>query len=198
MQLTVNAPNPNWILPDYFWSKTHTIGSAKATFIFIDTDFLMHGDEGDEEGMTKAFKGLGWSTAANTAEKQMDWIKNELQKASDSDYIFVTGHHPMGDCVAGENIKAVERILISFKVSAYFCGHFHTTQYMKIDSTQFIQVGASAFTGTKECGGDRDGTFLAGTHFGNAVLTESGFQVDLVSGDGQIVDSIKGTPRSKA
>ncbi|KAF7639725.1 Metallophos domain-containing protein [Meloidogyne graminicola] len=68
------------------------------------------------------------------AKRQWKWIEKQL-KNSDADYLFVAGHYPIySTCEHGgfQCLQKLDSLLHKFGVNAYFCGHDHNLQHIKI------------------------------------------------------------------
>ena len=85
-------------------------------------------------------------------QKQLKWIDSVLANSPEK-YKIVVGHHPIYSAGYGhgnqsELIAQLKPILEKNKVSMYFCGHSHSSQYLKKpDSTiEYVVAGAGSST----------------------------------------------------
>ncbi|CAK5051947.1 unnamed protein product [Meloidogyne enterolobii] len=69
------------------------------------------------------------------AKKQWKWIEKQLEN-SNADYLFVAGHYPIYSTCEHGGFKCLQQLdilLYKFGVNAYFCGHDHNLQHIKIE-----------------------------------------------------------------
>lgn len=189
-------------MPDFFHSKTFNAGSKRVTFLFIDTDLLNYGYSGNGETEAPAnqlvsnFESQGWVVSSNTLEEQLAWIDERLNNAStESDYIFVAGHHDLVTC--GNNSTGMirlQRLLENYKVNAYFFGHKHALGSAKVNDVLYVQSGAG---GQEESACSGRGIWGEGNLFGFASVTISGksFTTDFIKNDGTKLHSVSGSAR---
>ncbi|KAI9353491.1 Metallo-dependent phosphatase-like protein, partial [Obelidium mucronatum] len=146
--------NPQWILPDYFYTKRVLIPgttSKYASFIFLDTNLLQYGYKPGGE-MEHNFKSAGWTQKSNSIEKQIQWLEMALFAANKDEFVFVLGHHGCFSCeIDVKESKDMHRVLDlinKYRVTAYMHGHHHTLAYYYTNnnSTLHIQSGAGGRT----------------------------------------------------
>ena len=162
----------------------------------MDTNLINNGYEGDRTAMKENFRRLGWTADKRVLERQVEWVEKTLQKASKADFIFVAGHHPLGTCPRQENgsMPRIKELLLKHRVSAYFFGHHHVLQTTSIENTLFVQSGAG---GKSEAMCEDAVGWGASNQFGFAMTTvsETGFQVEFVNDQGQILKRVLGSRR---
>lgn len=197
--------NPRWIMPDLFYTKTFNFAGKVVAMVFIDTNLLHYGYNGTGEAkfpgnqLLPNFIDQGWTPDSNELENQLDWIKSQLNLYSDSDYLFVAGHHDLVTC--GNNATGMLQLkdmMEEFKVSAYFFGHKHALGTARMNGVVYVQSGAG---GQKEdaCpppSGTTD-AWSEGNIFGFASVKVSinNFTVDFIKNDASDLFSITGTSR---
>ncbi|CAD5111450.1 DgyrCDS759, partial [Dimorphilus gyrociliatus] len=147
--LYTNRSN-SWYFPHYYYTQSHNIPFSKKTvqFVMIDT-ILLCGNTGYD---------ILYDQPKNVDNKkakvQLDWIENELKKST-ADYLIVSGHFPMYSIAEHGPTKCLidklEPLFIKYQVSAYFCGHDHNLQHLRVGNIDYLLSGASNFidTGTQ-------------------------------------------------
>lgn len=159
-QISYSKENPRWGLENYFWTRSFVLPSPSKSvrnttvdIIFIDTNLLVNGYDGDRRAMKENFKRLGWVKGSGVQEKQFKWIERKLQAVTQSDYVLVVGHHPLGTCPHQEIglMPRLKTLLVQNRVSAYFFGHHHALQATQIQDTLFIQTGAGGRQAEEMC-----------------------------------------------
>ncbi|MCW5908734.1 MAG: metallophosphoesterase [Chitinophagales bacterium] len=109
--------NPHWKMPsDYFAMETKTADNTQVTFVFTNTEPLVHSN----------------NTATNNQWKFID----STLSASNSAWKLVVGHHPVysSNPMHGDSPPLIEKlkpILEKYNVQAYFCGHDHDLQHQQ-------------------------------------------------------------------
>ncbi len=132
-----------WQMPDRYYSKSIRISdNTELLLVFIDTPPLIDKYRQSEEHP---------DARKQDADKQLRWIDNTL-KSSTAKWKIVMGHHPV---YAGTNKEEEERIdmqlnlmplLKKHQVDAYYCGHIHNFQHIKmpgVDIDYFVNSSAS-------------------------------------------------------
>jgi len=87
------------------------------------------------------------------AKEQWEWIEEQLNKST-ADYLFVSGHYPIYSTCEHGGIKCLQqldRLLHKYKVNAYFSGHDHNLQHIRVkddtgDEMNYIVSGAGSRT----------------------------------------------------
>lgn len=78
---------------------------------------------------TNAFAGVKFAPGLEPGSKQYKWLERYLQKASEKTWKFVVLHHPLYSTGAHtpleEEIKALEPLLLKYKVDLVLQGHDH-------------------------------------------------------------------------
>jgi tartrate-resistant acid phosphatase type 5 len=151
-QIAYSKISRRWNMPARYYSKeillkkekeVETAGKEKSKgkvlFIMIDTDPMLH------------------EATADYTEKQLLWIKETLEKASDDvKWKIVVGHHPF--YTVGPRInnydtltmrKNLSKLFDDHKVDVYLSGHEHSLQHLKPEgyTHQFISGAGSELTG---------------------------------------------------
>jgi hypothetical protein len=169
-----------------------------AAFIYLDVNLIANGYDGDRPAMKENFKRLGWTPENKALERQMDWIKNTLERYKDSDYIFVAGHYPLGTCPDQESgqMPALKSLLFDYRVSTYFFGHQHTLQFTSQNSTLFVQSGAA---GKTEDICENNVGWAVGNTYGYVMVHvhKKSLRIDYMSSKNEVLASYFGASRNK-
>lgn len=118
-----------WNMPDRYYNFDRTSDDdARLSFIFIDTSPFDH-DYYTEETYRSA-------VITQDTAKQKIWLDSLLNIKQSSDWLFVSGHHPMytgGKRANEENTvrQELESLFKKYKVPFYFAGHEHDLQHIK-------------------------------------------------------------------
>ncbi|TPX70235.1 hypothetical protein SpCBS45565_g01856 [Spizellomyces sp. 'palustris'] len=138
-----------WRMDDFFWDMEIPYGQGKkAGFVFIDTDLLYYGYDGDNKypAIAENFAAHNWTAQHHSIEAHLARIEKQLQKYDDKDYLLVSGHHPLGTCTAEKNMTSLLALLDKYAPTAYMYGHVHSLQYTvrqnKKGNTMYLQSGA--------------------------------------------------------
>jgi len=73
---------------------------------------------------------------------KLDWYESELNKYSDSEKIFVFGHHPPFEIYSGKTTSGKDFFSLNAEhnVFAYFCGHGHESIFQNVNSMFAIET----------------------------------------------------------
>ncbi|KAJ3252926.1 Tartrate-resistant acid phosphatase type 5 [Boothiomyces macroporosus] len=188
--------HPRWTLPDYFYTKTVKLQGFTVGFVFIDTDLLFYGYNGE---LAQDFKTKGWTIENQTHQKQLDWISSQLQQMQSYEYIIVLGHHHLVTCDGtGVYMGSLLSLFDQYKVSSYMYGHKHTLKSAKYQNTLFIQSGAGGQVEglcTNDIQGSSEQWGASSYGFVAVDVTRSSLNVDFVDLNGNILHSTLIAPR---
>ena len=85
-------------MPDFFYVKRAELeNGAHASFIFVDTQLLYYGLEGQTPEMKTNFVNAGWDSP-EVISKQLAWIDKALEDANKDEFVFLIGHHLVFEC----------------------------------------------------------------------------------------------------
>ena len=134
-QMEYNSVDKRWNLPNYWYSKIFNSvcptgkicdDSFTAHFVFIDTQIFQPTVGNFVYGHPERFTML---------KDHMTWFENEL-RTSTANWLFVVGHYQMY-LNQGDNkplISLLKEKMLKYKVDAYFCGHIHNLQILKLNN----------------------------------------------------------------
>lgn len=133
-QFEYQRVNPRWHMPSRYFTHVEQLGvGVTAKFFFIDTNG--HGSGEDD------------SKASELDRAQFDWLERELAD-SKAPWKFVVGHHPVfSGGYHGSSpalIQMLKPLLDKYNVQAYFCGHDHDMQHLKVDNVHYIITGSGS------------------------------------------------------
>ncbi|ORY47058.1 Metallo-dependent phosphatase [Rhizoclosmatium globosum] len=200
----IKYKDPLWMLPDFFYAKRVVVSAGVyATFVFIETDYLVYGEQGENAAMASNFKRQGWSSKAETNKKQLAWIENTISKANNDAYIIVVGHHPTYSCAkdVSSDMKDLLDIINKWNVNLYVNGHSHNMAgYLtRGGKTLHVQAGSGGQT-SKLCDpldkSYKEGHASKTLGFAHLSLSKNGGLVDWVSEKGDVVFSMEVGPRT--
>ena len=141
-QLDYARTHPGWKLParDYTFSKRLTL-LHRVQFFCIDTNPFAPEFAG----------GVIAQVAAQDSTRQLRWLDSALT-ASRATWKIVVGHHPIFSTGHHGDTPLVKQrilpILKKHRVQAYFCGHDHDLQHLRVDGMDFVVTGAAGQTRT--------------------------------------------------
>ncbi len=134
-----------WKMPSRYYTFTKKISDKTSIrFVIIDTSPFQ---EVYREN-AKAYDNIDQQDTA----KQIKWIDSVLANSKEK-WKFVMGHHPLyaSDTASHNNSMELRRqlqpLLEKYKVQAYFAGHKHAMEYLKLDNNDvdyFISGAAGA------------------------------------------------------
>lgn len=110
-QIEYSKVNELWNIPSFNYDFTIDLGPfGKASFYFIDTSLLVYGYNGERSSGSKKMPlhfaeyvslpyifRQGWTEENDSINTQLNAIQERLS-ADESEYIFVSGHHPTSFC----------------------------------------------------------------------------------------------------
>jgi len=166
VQIDFTAQSDRWHFPDYFYSfdktfKTNDSKEIKASFIMVDTQLLDHESHlkynttyADTTSNLIALDFMGDNSSCHIqfwheiSRKYAHfdsfvWIENELQRANDSDFIFLGGHYPVFSvCDHGPtpSLLRMRPLFEEYSVTAFLSGHDHCQSVVQEDPTKPVYV----------------------------------------------------------
>ena len=139
-QLDYGKTHPRWIMPDRYYSKVYPVDPATSLECFyIDTCPFIEEYRNNPEFSELAGQDTG---------KQLAWLQQSLA-ASQAQWKLVFGHHPVysSGLAHGNQPEIIEHILPllqKYKVQAYFAGHDHDLEHLKVGNLDLIVSGAGS------------------------------------------------------
>jgi len=140
-QLEYSKLHPRWNMPARYYSQVHAIDPAtKLEIFYIDTSpFIV------------AYRNhhlIAPNIASQDTAQQLRWLEQSLV-ASTAQWKFVMGHHPIysSGIAHGDQPEIIEHILPllqKYKVNAYFAGHDHDLEHLKVGNLDLIISGAGS------------------------------------------------------
>jgi len=142
-----------WTFPSLFYKVKYSFGDQRSSrserttveMLFIDT-IVLCGNTVDVQGESL----LSWLFAKKKtpngpepeyiqlAKEQWEWIEETL-RTSTADYLFVNGHYPVYSVSEHGPFKCLidklDPMLRKYNVNAYFSGHDHNLQHIRINQT---------------------------------------------------------------
>lgn len=191
-QIDYSKISRRWNVPALYFTQYFQLEdkSGQAAFIFIDTNPFV--------SKYRKYDGMmGENVKKQDTQKQLAWLKSELEKAKKTaKWVFVVGHHPLytggvrKTAEETEEIRKVfEPVFQNYGVDAYFCGHEHDLQVIhpKGKVLQFLSGAGSAIRKS----GETDGTHFAVSDGGfmSFSVTEKTLRLNVINGEGKILFS---------
>ena len=139
-QLAYGATHPRWIMPARYYTKTYPVdATATVDFFYIDTCPFVAEYQNNPE-----FADI----PAQDSKAQLQWLEQALA-ASTAQWKLVFGHHPIysSGLAHGNQPEMIEHILPllqTYKVQAYFAGHDHDLEHLKVGNLDLIVSGAGS------------------------------------------------------
>lgn len=139
-QLEYAKTHPRWIMPARYYSHLYPIdASTNLECFYIDTCPFI-----GEYQHNPMFSDI----PAQDADRQLKWLDRSLA-ASKAEWKLVFGHHPIySSGIAHGNqpemIKLILPLLQKYKVQAYFAGHDHDLEHLKVGELDLIVSGAGS------------------------------------------------------
>jgi acid phosphatase len=140
-QVEYGKTHPRWGMPARYYSQSHAIDpSTKLDLFYIDTSpFIL---------AYKEHHLIAPNIATQNTAAQLQWLDQALG-ASTAQWKFVMGHHPAysSGLAHGNQPEIIEHILPllqKHKVHAYFAGHDHDLEYLKVGDLNLIVSGAGS------------------------------------------------------
>ena len=147
-QLDYGKTHSRWIMPARYYTHSHQVDAATTLDCFyIDTCPFIQ-----EYHLNPDFAA---ELAGQDAGKQLAWLERALA-ASTAQWKLVFGHHPVysSGIAHGNQPEIIEHILPllqKYGVQAYFAGHDHDLEHLKVGDVDLIVSGAgSEFRPVKE------------------------------------------------
>lgn len=144
-QIAYSKKSNRWKMPARYFTLVKNIDPNTAVrFVFIDTNPFVQQYLQNPSTYSDILQ--------QNTQKQLIWIDSVLANSTEK-YKIVVGHHPIYSAGYGhgnqdELITQLKPILEKNHVSMYFCGHSHSSQYLKrIDSAiEYVVAGAGSST----------------------------------------------------
>lgn len=139
-QLEYGKTHPRWTIPARYYSQVHQVTPAmQLECFFLDTCPFVKEYQNNPE-----FSDL----SAQDPDTQLEWLDSSLS-ASKAEWKLVFGHHPtyssgLAHGNQPEIIQHVLPILEKHHVQAYFAGHDHDLEHLKLDHLDLIVSGAGS------------------------------------------------------
>jgi tartrate-resistant acid phosphatase type 5 len=140
-QLDYAKTHPRWNMPARYYSQVHDIGPAtKLEIFYIDTNPFVVAYKTDSR-MSK-------NVLTQDSAAQLRWLEKGLA-ASTAQWKLVMGHHPIysSGLAHGNQPELIEQLLPllqKYKVQAYFAGHDHDLEHLKVGDLDLIVSGAGS------------------------------------------------------
>lgn len=144
-QIAYSQKSNRWKMPARYFTVVKNIDlTTSVRFVFIDTNPFVKQYLQNPSTYSDILQ--------QDTQKQLKWIDSVLANSPEK-YKIVVGHHPIYSAGYGhgnqdELIAQVKPILEKNKVTLYFCGHSHSSQYLRrSDSTiDYVVAGAGSST----------------------------------------------------
>jgi len=139
-QLEYGETHSRWILPARYYSQVYQVTPAmQLECFFLDTCPFVNEYQNNPELSDVSFQ---------DPKAQLDWLDSSLS-ASRAEWKLVFGHHPtyssgLAHGNQPEIIQHVLPILEKHHVQAYFAGHDHDLEHLKLDRLDLIVSGAGS------------------------------------------------------
>lgn len=146
-QIAYSQKSNRWKMPARYFTLVKNIDQTTAVrFVFIDTNPFVKQYLQNPTAYSDILQ--------QDTQKQLKWIDSVLANSPEK-YKIVVGHHPIYSAGYGhgnqaELIAQVKPILEKNKVTLYFCGHSHSSQYLKRTDSAIDYVVAGAGSSTAE------------------------------------------------
>jgi len=190
-QLEFGKGHPRWNMPSRYYSQVHAIDPATNVEIFyVDTSpFIL---------AYRQHHLIAPNIATQDTAKQLQWLDQALG-ASTAQWKLVMGHHPIysSGLAHGNQPEMIEHLLPllqKYKVHAYFAGHDHDLEYLKVGDLNLIVSGAgSEYRPVKSP--DTSPFSRAVSGFAMTSITVDKLQVQFIDNNGNILYTAN-APRS--
>jgi tartrate-resistant acid phosphatase type 5 len=139
-QLEYGDTHSRWIIPARYYSQVHQVTPAmQLECFFLDTCPFVEEYQNNPELS---------DVSAQNPNAQLEWLDSSLS-ASKAEWKLVFGHHPtyssgLAHGNQPEIIQYVLPILEKHHVQAYFAGHDHDLEHLKLDRLHLIVSGAGS------------------------------------------------------
>ncbi|MFC0182777.1 acid phosphatase [Pseudarcicella hirudinis] len=146
-QVLYSQKSTRWKMPARYFTVVKPIdGTTAVRFVFIDSNPFVN------EYLQKS--SLYADILQQNTKKQLAWIDSVLTNSKEK-WKIVVGHHPIysggyGHGNQDELIAQLKPILEKNHVQMYFCGHSHSSQYLKVPGSLVDYVVAGAGSSTQE------------------------------------------------
>lgn len=140
-QLEYGKTHSRWVMPARYFNKVHPVDAAtNLECFYIDTSpFIREYHDRSHEFV---------EIPAQDTAAQLKWLEQSLAE-SKAQWKFVLGHHPIysSGIAHGNQPEIIEHILPllqKYKVNAYFAGHDHDLEHLKVGDLDLIVSGAGS------------------------------------------------------
>jgi tartrate-resistant acid phosphatase type 5 len=139
-QLEYAKTHPRWIMPARYYTQTYPVDSgATLECFYIDSCPFVAEYQNNPE-----FSEI----SAQDPKAQLQWLEQSLA-ASKAEWKLVFGHHPIYSSGLAhgnqpEMINLILPLLLKYKVQAYFAGHDHDLEHLKVGDLDLIVSGAGS------------------------------------------------------
>jgi len=140
-QLAYGKTHPRWNMPARYYTRIYPMdASTKLECFYIDTCPFVEEYRRNPMEFTEI--------PAQDAHAQLGWLEDSLA-ASKADWKLVFGHHPIYSSGLAhgnqpEMIESILPLLQKYKVQAYFAGHDHDLEHLKVGDLDLIVSGAGS------------------------------------------------------
>jgi len=140
-QLEYGKTHPRWNMPARYYTQVHPVDAATSLQCFyIDTCPFVEEYRQKPEEFTEI--------PAQDAAAQLAWLDRALAD-SKAEWKLVFGHHPVysSGLAHGNQPEMIEHILPrlqKYQVQAYFAGHDHDLEHLKVGELDLIVSGAGS------------------------------------------------------
>lgn len=178
-QLELPKHYPHWVMDDRYYSRRIALADGQhMTFIAIDTSPCVKEYRADNKDNwdpcstryptcsivsgKDQFEGaclFHEHILTQDCTAQYDWLKAELKKVPEDDWLIVAGHHPADEI----DVEDFTGLLQQYPVKLYLNGHIHTLNQYTIDGDgYYITTGAGSLVQTDDQSQGHAVTKLAG------------------------------------
>jgi tartrate-resistant acid phosphatase type 5 len=139
-QLEYGETHSRWVIPARYYSQIHQVTpTMQLECFFLDTCPFVEEYQNDPELS---------DVSAQDPGAQLEWLDSSLS-ASKAEWKLVFGHHPtyssgLAHGNQPEIIQHVLPILEKRHVQAYFAGHDHDLEHLKLDCLDLVISGAGS------------------------------------------------------
>ncbi len=179
-----------WDMSARYYSKTFNGKGTTVKVIFIDTTPIIDKYHNDPEKYPDASK--------QDVDEQLEWLDNELAKATE-DWIIVAGHHPIyADTPKDESERSdmqskVGTILNRHKVDMYIGGHIHNFQHIHKNGIDYV-VNSSGSQSREKVNKVEGAVFVSGEPGFSIISADSHWlRLSMIDSKGKILHQVNKT-----
>ena len=178
-----------WEMPARYYSKVFNEKGVSIRFIMLDTSPLLSKYRTDKEKYPDACK--------QDAQKQLDWLENELKNAKEK-WIVVMGHHPIfaqtpKSASEREDMQnLVDPILRKYDVDMYICGHIHNFQHIRKEGSNIDYIVNSAASLSRKVN-EIEGTRFCSREPGFSIISlrQNEMVLHMIDKQGEVLYTVK-------